>query len=59
MSVYLVQFDGDNRIVEAPSFTEAISAWLRAMRVEWGDDYDGTEQPESVSLIDEEPVIRA
>jgi hypothetical protein len=58
MSAYTVQFDGQIRVVDAPGFTEAIAAWGDAMQIEWGDDYDGTEQPESVALIDDQPVIR-
>lgn len=58
MSAYTVQFDGQIRVVDAPGFTEAIAAWGDAMQIEWGDDYDGTEQPESVALIDDDEVIR-
>jgi hypothetical protein len=58
MSAYMIQFDGQTRVVDAPGFTEAIEAWHEAMQIEWGDDYDGTEQPESVALIDDDLVIR-
>lgn len=57
--LYLVLFDGQERYVEAPSFAEAVLAWRAAIAVEWGADYDGTEEPESVVLMSDEPVIRA
>ncbi len=59
MNVYMIQFDASNRVVEAPSFADAINAWRAAMQEEWGVEYDGTEEPDSVSLVDDLPVIRA
>lgn len=58
MHLYLVQFDGINYYVEAASFGEAIGKWQSHVKVLWGDDYDGTEQPESVAHVHDEAVIR-
>lgn len=61
MSLYLVQFDGGCRYVEAGSFTKAIALWNAAMVDEFGTDgtgWTGTDEPESVSLIHEDVVIR-
>jgi hypothetical protein len=56
--LYLVRFDGQDRPVEASSMTAAIEAWKRWGATEWGDDYDGTEEPEQVVLVSEEEVVR-
>lgn len=61
MSVYLVKFDGGSRIVEAESFGAAVRLWNGAMLKEFGGEDSGwteEDQPESVELLDEEPVIR-
>lgn len=58
MNLYLVQFDGQSWYVEAPNFAAAIEAWKKRVEVEWGSDYDGTEQPCSVALVQDEPVVR-
>jgi len=56
--LYHVQFDNESYYVEAPSFALAIEAWKRHVAALWGADYDGTEEPESVALVHDEPVIR-
>lgn len=64
MKVYLVRWDGDDRIVEAASFGEAIKAWRTAKIVEWleNNEYkaeeDDQREPDSVQEISDEPVIR-
>jgi len=58
MKLYCIQFDNQPRYVEAESFAKAVEAWRRWAAKEWGEDYDGTEEPESVALISDEPVIR-
>lgn len=58
MSVYRITYDDQARIVEAADFGDAVKKWLEGMKEPWGDDWIGTEQPESVLLISEEPVIR-
>lgn len=58
MNLYHVQFDSQTYYVEAGSFADAIILWGRHVSVLWGDDYDGTEEPESVALVHDEPVIR-
>lgn len=58
MKLYEVVYDGQKRHVEAPSFPLAIEAWKAWARAEWKEDWDGTEEPESVALIGDEPVIR-
>lgn len=57
MPVYLIRFDGQDRPVEARSMTAAIAAWKRAMETEWGEDFDGTEEPEACQLVSDEAVI--
>lgn len=58
MLLYLVQFDAQDYYVEAPDFPAAIELWKVHVAKLWGDDYDGTEQPESVALVHDEPVVR-
>ena len=58
MNLYLIQFDSQPYYVEAEDFPAAIEVWKVHVAHLWGDDYDGTEQPESVSLVHDEPVVR-
>lgn len=58
MNLYHVQFDSQSWWVEAPTFAAAIEAWHSRVRAEWGDDYDGTEQPDSVAHVHDGGVIR-
>ena len=56
MKVYGIQSDGDYRIVEAESYGKAVAIWLAYMEQEF--DYDGSEEPESVTMISDTPVVR-
>lgn len=58
MRVYHIQAEGDARIVEAEGYGAAVAAWQAAMIREFGDDWESAD-PESVSLMSDEPVIRA
>lgn len=58
MRLYHVQFDGQSYWIEAESFGDAVFKWKRHVAVLWGTDYDGSEEPESVHLVHDEPVIR-
>ena len=58
MNLYHIQFDGQSWWIEARNFQGAIDAWTREVAKEWGEDFDGTEQPESVALVHDGPVIR-
>jgi hypothetical protein len=60
MNLYRVVYDSGSYFVEAPSFGKAIEAWQAWAAKNWEDDgWEGTEQPESVELIDSEHrVIR-
>lgn len=58
MKLYMVQFDGQQYYIEAESFRKAIEAWRRHVAVLWEEDYEGTEEPESVALVHDDPVIR-
>jgi hypothetical protein len=57
MSLYAVSFDGETEYVEAVSFGDAVAAWLKKKRTDWGED-DVDEQPESCTLLSDRPVIR-
>ena len=59
MNLYHIQYDGQPFYVEAPSLGAAVLAWRDHVKAEWGSDYDGTEEPESIALIHHQPVIRA
>ena len=59
MSLYHVQFDHESYYVEAPTFGGAVAAWRTHVAKLWGCTYEGTEEPESVALLHEDPVIRA
>ena len=58
MRLYKILYDGEQYFVEAISFPQAIDVWKRHVKDAWGADYDGTEEPESVELLSEEPVLR-
>jgi hypothetical protein len=58
-NLYLIQFDHQDYYVEAPSMGCAIEAWKAHVQVEWGSDWDGTEEPDSCALVHDEAVIRA
>lgn len=57
MALYLIRFDGQDRAVNAPSMTAAITAWRAWSKREWGDDWDGSEEPQQCALVSDEPVI--
>ena len=56
MKLYLVQFDGDHNYVEAATYKDAVAAWLAYGKTHW--DLDGTEEPDGVSMVSDDPVIR-
>lgn len=58
MKLYHVQFDGTSFWIEAQSFADAVGLWKAHVFGLWESDYDGTEEPESVHLVHDEPVIR-
>ncbi len=51
MHAYRIEYDSTHYIVIASNFTEAIAAWTEHVKAEWGADYVGDEQPESVAKI--------
>ncbi len=59
MNLYLIHYDSVAFYVEASDFSTAIEVWDDHVKVLWGDDYEGDEQPESAALVHNEPVIRA
>lgn len=58
MNLYHIQFDGESYYVEAANLAQAVELWKTHLQKEWGDDYNGTEEPESVALVHDEAVIR-
>ena len=58
MKLYEVRYDGVTWYVEAPSFGMAIAAWEHRVACLWGSDYDGDEEPDSVTLVHHEAVVR-
>lgn len=58
-NLYHVRYDGQDYYVEAHCFPVAIGRWKNHVKKLWGREYDGTEEPESVALVHEGPVIRA
>jgi len=58
VSLYHAQFDGESYYIEARNFHGAIDTWKRHVAKAWGQNFDGTEEPESVALIHEEAVLR-
>lgn len=57
--LYLIQFDGEPYYVEAADIADAVAIWRDAMRISWAEDFDGTEQPESATMIHEEHGLPA
>ena len=49
MSLYHAQFDGESYYIEARNFHGAIDTWKRHVAKAWGQNFDGTEAPESVA----------
>lgn len=58
LRVYHIQFDGEQYVVEAMSVAMAVKAWKKHVKEEWQEDFDNTEEPESITLINDKPVIR-
>jgi hypothetical protein len=58
MKLYHIQFYGESYYVEAPSVAVAVERWKAHVQADWGPDYDGTEEPESVALVHDKAVIR-
>lgn len=58
MKLYHIQFDGQSYWVEAQSFGNAVIVWQAHVKVLWGEDFTGEEEPDSVQLAHDEPVIR-
>lgn len=58
MSLYLIQYDSEPYYVEARDFHRAIRTWTQHVKILWGTDFDGTEEPESVALVHEDAVLR-
>lgn len=58
VKLYHIQYDGQCYWVEASCFAIAILRWKDHVRGLWGEEYDGTEEPDSCALIHDEPVIR-
>ena len=56
--LYLIHYDAELYYVEAPSFDAAIERWKEYVAVEWGDECEGDEMPESLQLLSDVPVIR-
>lgn len=56
--LFCVRYDGEDYYVEAHCFPVAIERWRQHVAKLWGGEYDGNEEPESVALIHDEPVIR-
>lgn len=58
MNLYHVQYDGQSFWIEADSFAHAVEAWKTHVKVVWDADYMDTDEPVSVHLVHDEPVIR-
>lgn len=59
MNLYRILYDVSPKYVQAEDFAAAVQAWKEHVKELWGDEYEGNEQPESVELIHNEPVILA
>lgn len=57
--VYRLQFDGRLWFAEAESFGDAVALWKTAVKEEWGEDYEETDEPDECTLLGEGPVLRA
>lgn len=55
MNVYLIEFDHENNVVEAPNYAKAVALWRAFMQTQ---DADWDVEPEQVVRIVETPVIR-
>ena len=59
MKLYCVQFDGQPDFVEAENFGVAIAIWRKHLIAQnEPGDFDDDVEPESLSVVSEEPVLR-
>lgn len=59
LKLYLLSYDHIPMYVEAGSMAEAVELWKQVKRVEWGEDMQEGDEPESCALMHDEPVVRA
>lgn len=59
MNVYRLIFDADVELVEAESFRSAIDIWRGIKKIEWGEDYQPDDEPESCERIHDKLVLRS
>lgn len=58
MNLYHILFDWQPYYVEAETLGAAVTAWRQHVSVLWGDDYDGTEEPDSITLVHDKAVVK-
>lgn len=58
MRLYRILFDAQPEFVEAADLGNAVRIWRQKKSVDWDDEYDGTEEPESIELLHDGPVLR-
>lgn len=57
--LYHIEYYNESFYVEAENLGDAIGAWRAHLSKEWGDNFDGREEPDSIHRVHDEPVIRA
>ena len=58
LKLYLIHYDHQAYYVEAENLVNAVGKWKEYVKLDWKEDYDGTEEPESIALVHEAAVIR-
>lgn len=55
--LYLVVHDDEDFYFEARDFAHAVDLWTEHVKDLWGDDYEESDQPDSVQLVDSQGVL--
>lgn len=57
--LYHIDYAGDEEFVEAESLTDALAIWKQKLADDLGpNDYDDEEEPDSITLVSQRPVLR-
>lgn len=57
MRLYQAISEGDDVFIQAHSFTHALQLWHEWAKVEWGNDYQATDQPKSLTCIHDGAIV--
>lgn len=56
--LFCLTYIGEKYYVEATGVEDALSLWKDYVKGYWKEEYEGTEEPETIVLLYKKPVIR-